>query len=585
MANGNAGKKQTTSSISRLVQGAPRYPLWQCGQCNCPDNWGDRSSCRRCHATAPPAVQRRQREAVQGRKHGGGGGGTSSGGANRDASSGGAGGAAGGGGGGSGGRPGGKGQPTSPTTGSRSYAEVAASAARSSSISSAAELAELRRSNERLVKQVAELRSAQTTTTTTEKDDDEEGEAEDGGEEERDERIRLLQAHIKSVATVFGEGSAEHSAKKCELETLLKSRREGKPLKVQLQASDRRIEKLKSRVARGDARVGQICTRIADLRDELEVAERELDDDKSQLSQAEEERKMLLLREAKAAQADVAPEPAEAAKPYGEAEWARIVGIIGERTAQPGVHAELASQIGTALQMLHNLCSQLPAPAAPPTTAAGGNGNAPAAGGGAPATCPNGDAQQASDNTRQLAREMATQVRRDVAPSASTRPAEPAAAGQSPAPPTPQPWPLPPAAATPSTMAVDECGAPAGVAATEAGRQRRQALEQQHAAAAAAAPAAGASAVEAAGGDANRKGLDDADDSDDLTEDEDAGVRFVEEALQATPAELQDQLRAILDRRKKRLEQVRSGPRRLKRAGRRSDRSGAEGSDPKKPLK
>jgi small-conductance mechanosensitive channel len=134
-------------------------------------------------------------------------------------------------------------------------------------------------------------------------------------------------------------------------------------------------------------------------------------------------------------------------------------------------------------------------------------------------------------------------------------------------------------------MAVDECGASADEAAAVAARQQRQSLEQQRLAAEAAAPAAGASAAEAAGDGGRGKEHDAADDSDDLTEDEDAGVRFVEEALQATPAELQDKLRSILDRRKKRLEQVRSGPRRLKRAGRRSDRLGPENSDAKKPLK
>ncbi len=423
------------------------------------------------------------------------------------------------------------------------------------------------------------MRAAQTAATAPEKDDEEDGDAEEGGEEGRDEKIRLLQSNLKSIAAVFGEDSAEHTSKRSELEALIKLRREGKPLKVQLQNSDRRIERLKSKIAKGDARVGQICTRIADLRDELEVAEKELDEDKLQLGQAEEERKALLLREAKAAQTDASPVPAETAKPYGEAEWARIVGIIGERTSQPGVNADLATQIGTTLRMLHSLCSQLPAPTpppstTPPTTTAGGSGSAPAADGGAPPVGPaSGGAQQASDDARQLATDAAAQVRRDMAPSATSPAANPPAPGQLPAPSSPKPWPPPPSAAAASAMAVDEGGASTDEAAAAAARQQRQPPEQQHLATQAAAPAAGASAAEAA------------EDSDDLTEDEDAGVRFVEEALQATPAELQDQLKSILERRKKKLEQIRSGPKRLKRAGRRSDRHGAEGADPKKPLK
>jgi hypothetical protein len=67
MANGST---YAPAGASRLVPGAPRFPLWGCGKCGGDGNWGDRSSCRFCHAEAPFTVRRRQREAQEGKQEG-----------------------------------------------------------------------------------------------------------------------------------------------------------------------------------------------------------------------------------------------------------------------------------------------------------------------------------------------------------------------------------------------------------------------------------------------------------------------------------------------------------------------------------
>ncbi len=581
--------KHEPKHLSRLVQGAPRFPLWTCAGCGATDNWGDRDGCRRCHAAPPASVTRRQREAVSGRKPGGGGGGGGgkNGNGGRTSSStpspstrsssaagkGGGGGSTGsGGGGGGGGGPGGKGQPSAlAPAAARSYVDAVVGGARAgtgAAVATATELAELRRSNERLVRQVTELRAAQSEHHTATGEEIEDADEDDDTAAARDEKIRVLQSNIKSIALVFGEESTEHVSKKAELEAMLKAKRECKPLKVQLQNADKRIERLRNRAQRADAAVGQICTKIADLRDELEGAEHELDEAKTLLAQAEEERKALLLREAQSAKAEAGGDGVVAKASNGEEEWSRMVNIIQDRATQPGVQAELATQIGSALQMLHALCRQLPSPPeSHGAQAAASHGKAASAGG--PSTPPQADGGAGdadAEAARALARQMAETIRHDMAISASVRrgspaqpssPAAPAAPAAAPAAPVaPAPWPLPPAqpAVAPSPTpppSADTGGAnaPAGGSTTDIGADGTV--------------------------DKNQDVIlhDAAADSDGLTEDEDSGIRFFEEALAATPEAQKEKLQQILEKRKQRLEQRRGDPKRHKRGGK-PDRGG-----------
>ncbi len=593
--------KHATTQVSRLVQGAPRFPLWACATCGGGDNWGDRSACRHCHSTPPAPVVRRQREAVSGRKQGGGngGGGGGGGGGNGRAASratsasnnknSGGGGGGGNDGGGGGGGPGGKGASTSTVANVRSYAAVVAQGPRGAqqpANPSAGEVAELRRANERLAKQLTELRAAHSTATTAAGDDTEDVDDEEGGSEQREEKIKVLQTHLKSVAAVFGEESVEYTSKRGELDALLKAKREEKHLKTQLHNADRRIERLRGRVQKADACVGQLCTRIAELRDDLEAAEHDLDEAKAQLAGAEEDRKALLLREAQAAQSDP-PSDGQAAKHgHGETEWQRMVDVIGERVTQPGVRHDLASQITSALQVLRGLCWQLPAPPAPVDNAAGAHPMA--AGSGAPPAAPAAVAsgeQDATAATRALAKEMAEQIKTDMAATAAVRqrqgaqPAQPAALS------TPPSWPAPPSQPVQSSSTEPSLQAPAAPARGAAGAadgttaqpaSSSRAGEPQAAASGAPAPP---TPVAADAGDLGENGpitMDVAEDSEGLTDEEENGIKFFEEALAATPEEQRARLKEILDKRRHKLEQRRGDPKRRKHGRRWKEGSAAE---------
>ncbi len=451
------------------------------------------------------------------------------------------------------------------------------------------ELAELRRANERLLKQLDEARNCAKRGGTKEDDDDAD---EDGGEVERarDERIKVLQANLKSVVAIFGEEAPESIAKKEELDALLKTRREGRPLKTQLQNADRRIERHRAKVGKLDALVGDICTRISDLRDELDKAESDLAEARTQLEVAEDERKALLLREAQS-EKDASPPPAARAS-HGEAEWAQLVSVIKERADQPGVQNELTTQIGTVLDMLRSLCWQLPSPpaaaqAAAPAAAAGPSGagepgpgqqqqqqqpqpsilsstqpaaSAAAATAASPTTSAAPAAVEAEENARAAAREIAQQIRRDMAASAAARrqqkevqqdaeqrrdvPTHPVfvAAGGG----TTTPAEAAPLAAQPQSASQGD--ARAGTEAVPA------------------TPVA--EPVEAAESTA----FDSLDEVSSVADEED--VHMLDATLASLPDEQRAKVRELLDKRRYRTAQRRSGPKRLKRAGKQREAVG-----------
>ncbi len=246
---------------------------------------------------------------------------------------------------------------------SKSYAEVAREARTADKF--AAKVAELEKSNERLLKQLAELRGK---TGASDEDADMDDEADD---RDREERIRVLTSNLRSIAMVFGEASAEHKACKEELEGLIKARREDRPLQIQLQNVDRRIDRQRQKADRLDEQVADLRERAAALQEELESTEKHLAEARGGLAELEEERKALLLREAQNAKLQ------EEAHGTGEhrreqqldehGTWQRMVGFIQQRTSQPGVDPQLAAQLASVVQMLQALCGQLPAPTMQPT--------------------------------------------------------------------------------------------------------------------------------------------------------------------------------------------------------------------------
>ncbi len=319
-------------------------PMWSCA-CGAHDNWANRKVCRVCKRSAPASVVRRQREAQEARRGDSSGGKGGGGAGNRG------GGGGGGGGGGSGG--GARTGSASRTTTAYSYADAARSGDKV-----AAELAEARRANERLQRQIAALQASRGTTTFDMDEDD----VDDGcaAEKTREERIKVLSENLKAVAAVFTEQSEEYRGRKAELDALVRARREGKPLNVQLQRTDKRIDAQKKRLTRAEEQLQLERRRLAEVQSDIAAAEKDLEEAKSNLADMEEERKQILLRETQA----VALQPAAPvqARFVSETEaWERTMGAIALRVQAPGVRAELATQVASALDTLRNLCGQLPA--------------------------------------------------------------------------------------------------------------------------------------------------------------------------------------------------------------------------------
>ncbi len=319
-------------------------PMWSCS-CGAHDNWANRKACRVCKRSAPASVIRRQREAQEARRGNGGGGRNGDGGGNRG------GGGGGGGGGGSGG--GARAGSATRTTTAASYADAARSGDKVTT-----ELAELRRSNERLQRQIAALQSSRGTATFDMDEDD----GDDGGtaERTREDRIKVLSENLKAIAAVFSEQSDEYRGKKSELDALVRARRECKPLNIQLQRTDKRIDAQRKRLTRAEEQLQLERKRLIEVQHDIAAAEKDLEEAKNNLAEMEEERKQILLRETQA----VAQQPAAPVLAHFVSEteaWERTMGAIALRVQAPGVQAELAAQVASTLDILRGLCGQLPA--------------------------------------------------------------------------------------------------------------------------------------------------------------------------------------------------------------------------------
>ncbi len=569
------GARYSPAKPSRLIQGAPRFPLWGCSTCGASDNWGDRSGCRRCHAVAPPHILRRQREAHRGPRSDGGGNAGGSGGQRQQQSNFVMGWGGSGGGKGSGGGSWGKGASAARQTVAAGRAAPESAAAPSRAGGAAAELAELRRANDRLVRQLEEARAKSGTQACDEEDDGEDDAGEHQEEAAREDRIRLIQANIRAVAALYGEESPEHLAKKEELDSLLKAKREGRPLRTQLQAADRRIDRQKGKVNKLESLAADARSRIDELQAELGKLESDLADARTQLGTMEEERKTILLREAQAQSDQPTAEAAAAPAAEGETEWRRVCEIIKCRATQPQVHPELSQQIGTALDLLRTLCGQLPVPA---TTAAEPGVPAAMAAATRPQHQPQpprgGERIDDGDDTKKWSKVVSAKVRKGVARVARIRASMDghATATGTMATTTPAP------ATTPAALAVGTPPPPAGGAAT---------TEPTDSTSATAAGStmetwvAQASASELAKhfNNSDFEEMEDVAESSDGTDEE---AVLADAALAGATAEQQGRVKAILERRRIRTAQRRSGPKRLKKAGKLREPISGEASDRKK---
>ncbi len=160
-----------------------------------------------------------------------------------------------------------------------------------------AELEEVRKNNARLQKQITALQAEQPKGDDMELDEDA-----DATERARDERIKVLGDNLKGVALVFSEDSSAYKEKKAELDELLRAKRDTKPLNIQIQRVDQRIRKQKNRVNKIEEDIEEDRKQLRTIEARIADSQQELVGAKTTLGQLEEERKQLLLREAKTQQ-------------------------------------------------------------------------------------------------------------------------------------------------------------------------------------------------------------------------------------------------------------------------------------------
>ncbi len=251
------------------------------------------------------------------------------------------------------------------------------------------QLAAEKRAKDELVKQLA---AAKNNALAKEEDggDDcgEGGGADDGGdgeevesEEAKDLRQQKLTAAIDALSPVVDADDPKLLALRSERDALAKAKREGRPLKAQLLAIDRRLEKRKGAVRKVEEKLADARERVEAARKEAEQLEKECGEIQKEVEALEAEKRDVLRRELEG-------ETGTTASDNGHFEG--TVAAIKARLEIPGIDATLAEAIGATLEQLRLQCARLPAelpnkqrtkPATPPSaTAAGGGSVAGAAG-------------------------------------------------------------------------------------------------------------------------------------------------------------------------------------------------------------
>ncbi len=366
---------------------------WSC-HCGEADNWLCRPRCKGCGREQPRSIaaeakrvaeqcrrereerrrspsrgrsrERRRRGSEQersqsrGRNDGGGGkkkgngGGGSGGGGGSSGNGGGDGG--GGGGGGQGGQ-------------SKSYAEAARRADELRR-----QLAAERREREALVKKLA----AATASKDAKDCDADHGPLDDGDDEVDDDaskelRMQQLLTVIEGLEPVVSEDDPKLVALRGERESLARARQEGKPLKTQLIAIDRKLERKRAAIKKLEARQSAAWAAYEEARRTAEALDKESDDLNAELDALEKDKKLLLRRELEG--------DGGAGTREEDAHWEGTVDAIRTRLQVPGVHPELASAVAATLELLRQQCLQLPAVVPPAAAEAGGGGARPSEGG------------------------------------------------------------------------------------------------------------------------------------------------------------------------------------------------------------
>ncbi len=356
--------------VPRGINLARGVTPWSCN-CGEVDNWLCRPRCKRCGREQPAHVaanakkvadrvrheRTQQRSPSRGRsrerrrdrsKSRGGGGGAKGG--NKAGKAGGNGGGAGGasgGGGGGGGNGGGK-----------AYADVARRADELRK-----QLAAERKEKESLARRLAATTSAKEGEPVA-KDSDgmDDNENEEESDAAKDLKIQQLQAAIEALEAVVETDDSRLASLRTEREALVKLRREGKPLKAQLWAIERKLDKKKSARKRLETRLSEAWAEAEKARKLAESIDKEQDDLDKEIAQLEADKKDTLRRELEG----------EDGARAEDAHWEGTVGAIRTRLQIPGTDPSLAAAISASLELLRQQCLQLPAlvPQATSTTPA-----------------------------------------------------------------------------------------------------------------------------------------------------------------------------------------------------------------------
>ncbi len=339
-----------------FLEGLGKDPTWACSGCGRKGNWHKRAFCR-CGREPPGHVCREQRRSMDAKsvdRREGRGRSAERRGERRDAQ--------------------------------KSYADAARSKGSSSNNGKSKTDSEVEALRKQLANERKEKEALLAKVNKTD-EEDEDMDADGDTSEDRDARIDTLTADLQSVGRVCGEASSAYRSAKAELDKLLKERREEKPLRAQLQNSERRIARQKAKVERLSQKSGDLENQIKELQGEQVRLDEEILESVQALGALERERKQLLLREARAdddktgAQGAVGPRAGggAAALPVldDNPAWNHVCAALAARAAQPGADAAVAQQLGTLMQSMAALVQQLggnPPAQFPLPAAAGGNG-------------------------------------------------------------------------------------------------------------------------------------------------------------------------------------------------------------------
>ncbi len=190
------------------------------------------------------------------------------------------------------------------------------------------------------------------------------GNADAGGDEAGDDeaesdaakelRQQQLTAAIDALEPLVDATDEKLQSLRRERDALAKARREGRPLKAQLLAIDRRLEKRKGALRKVEEKLSDAWARAEKARKEAEALDVEQSEVQKEIDDLENEKREILRRELEG-------EPGVTTKEKEMDHWEGTLAAIRARLELPGIDNVLATAIGTTLEQLRLQCAQLPA--------------------------------------------------------------------------------------------------------------------------------------------------------------------------------------------------------------------------------